>query len=89
MKSTAPMGKLEMMEASFRCFRLGLWSLMPIIGIPIIFRTLTLNLRVETGSGTMWNPASGYLFWGAMLARLALMLNLVIVTTVICFAIGG
>jgi hypothetical protein len=72
MKPQPPMGKIEMIERSMRCFVLGLWGLLPVIGIPMALMSLLQNRRVKLGQGAMWNPAERYLFWGALCARIGL-----------------
>ena len=63
------MPKTEMIERSLRCFVLGLFGLLPVIGIPMAVMSLAEYRRVMRGQGDMWNPAHRYLFWGGMCAR--------------------
>jgi hypothetical protein len=67
-----------MMERSMRCFVLGLWGLLPIIGIPMALRAIVDYRRVTTYQGNMWNPAQRYLRWGGLCARMGLALFVVI-----------
>ena len=69
MKSQPPLTKVELIEYSLRCWALGLWGLLPLIGIPMAVRALILYSRAKQGQGDMWNPAHRYLFWGGMCAR--------------------
>ncbi len=72
MKSYPLLTKIEMIERSMRCFVLGLFSLLPVIGIPMALVSLSNYRRVKRGQGTQWNPAQRYLFWGALCARMGL-----------------
>ena len=73
MKSTPPpLTKVEMIERSLSCFRLGLVGLIPLIGVPFAVRSLQHAHRVKHGQGAVWNPAQRYLFWGALCARMGL-----------------
>ena len=82
MKSQPPLGKIEMIERSMRCFTLGLFGLLPVIGIPMAVMALAHYRRVELGRGAMWNPAQRYLFWGGICARMALALTVIIVPVI-------
>jgi hypothetical protein len=79
MKATQPLTRIEMIEGSLQCFALGLWGLLPVIGIPMAFRSAAQYRRVKRGQGQMWNPAHRYLFWGGVCARLSIALFLVVV----------
>jgi hypothetical protein len=72
MNSSASMAKIEMIERSMSCFMLGLFALLPVIGIPMAVMALAQYRRVKLGQGAMWNPAHRYLFWGVLCARLGL-----------------
>jgi len=78
MKSETPLTKIEMIERSMRCFTLGLFGLIPVIGIPMAVLALVQYRRVRQGRGAMWNPANLYLFWGSQCATVALGLTLII-----------
>ena len=69
MNSSPSMPKTEMIERSLRCFVLGLFGLLPVMGIPMAVMSLAEYRRVMRGQGDMWNPAHRYLFWGGMCAR--------------------
>ena len=73
-----PPPKVEMIESSLRCFRLGLLGLLPVIGIPMAIRSLLLHRRVKRSQTGDWNPAHRYLRWGAICARMGLVLFLFI-----------
>jgi hypothetical protein len=89
MKSLGPLTKVEMIERSMSCFTLGLFGLLPVIGIPMAVMSLAQYRRVKLGRGAMWNPAQRYLFWGGLCARLGLWPILIIVAVfalIQCFA---
>jgi uncharacterized membrane protein len=73
------MSKIEMIERSIKCFELGLWSLLPLIGIPFAVRAFAQARRVKSGQGAMWNPAERYLAAGTQLAAWALALTIGII----------
>ena len=78
MKSQPPLTKVELIEYSLRCWALGLWGLLPLIGIPMAVRALILYSRAKQGQGDMWNPAHRQLFWGGVFARMSLTITIVI-----------
>jgi hypothetical protein len=72
MKARPPLTKIEMIERSMRCFVLGLFGLLPVIGIPMALMALRESSRVKFGQGAMWNPANRYRVWGGFCAGIAL-----------------
>jgi hypothetical protein len=82
MKSRPPLTKIEMIERSMSCFTLGLFGLLPVIGIPMSVMSLAQARRVRRGQGAMWNPAQRYLFWGTLCARAGLWPFLIIAVLV-------
>lgn len=52
--------KIEMINASMKCFIFGLLALLPIIGIPFGIAALILSGRVHSGQKHFWNPARIY-----------------------------
>jgi hypothetical protein len=79
MKPHPPLTKIEMIERSMKCFDLGLFGLLPVIGIPMAVMSLVHYRRVKLGRGAMWNPAERYLFWGSQCALVGLLPILIIV----------
>ena len=72
-----------------RCFVLGLFALLPVIGIPMALMSLSQYRRVKLGRGALWNPAQRYLFWGCLCARMGLwpiLIAAVLIALVVCFA---
>jgi hypothetical protein len=72
MKARPPLTKIEMIERSMRCLVLGLFGLLPVVGIPMALLALRESRRVKFGQGAMWNPANRYRVWGCVCARLGL-----------------
>jgi hypothetical protein len=73
-----PSIRIEMIRRSMRCFVLGLFGLLPIIGLPFAVMVLVENWRLKSRFGAAWNPAGRYLrmgclcaSWGAGLSSLA------------------
>jgi hypothetical protein len=83
MKPRPPLAKIEMIERSMRCFKLGLFGLIPVIGIPMAVMSLVQARRVKLGRGARWNPAQQYLFWGALCARAGLWPILIIAVLIV------
>ena len=78
MNLATEMPKSEMIRRSLRCFALGWWSLIPVVGIftaPLAFADFR---AVVTGKGRRWNAAMWQLAFGAWLAGLGLMITLVV-----------
>lgn len=86
MNPPPPMGKIEMIERSMRCFAFGLAALIPVLGIPFAIVSLNQFHRVKRSQTAMWNPAQRYLFWGAMCARAGLW-PILIAAVVYCAAV--
>ena len=72
--NTAPKVKIEMIELSVLCFLLGVLGLFPVFGIPAALVALRHHGRVLQIRDGHWNPAHHYLYWGAVCARLAVIL---------------
>ena len=86
MNSAAPLIRIEMIQRSLKCFWLGLFSLVPILGIPLFVMALGHNHRVKQIAGGTWNPAHRYQYWGVVFARMAVVLLCLEATSVIaCF----
>lgn len=69
--------KVEIIENSLRCFRLGLLGLMPVIGLPMAVQAIVCYRRVLKDRSGLWNPAHHYWRWGGVCARLGVVLFLV------------
>jgi len=70
MKTPPPLNRAELIDRSLRCFVLGLWSLLPIIGLPIAVLALMQNWRLHRRARGMWNPAERFLWWSWICATL-------------------
>ena len=62
------MNKIKTIELSLRTFRLGVMSLLPVIGLPFGLLALHASRRCRANTLGEWNPAAGYLAWGIRLA---------------------
>lgn len=92
MNATAEMPKSEMLRRSMRCFTLGWWSLIPVLGfVPAILAIVDFR-AVVLGMGRRWNAARMRLLVGVWLAGLGLLFSIVvgaIVTVAILREIAG
>ncbi|HTI98605.1 MAG TPA: hypothetical protein VL527_06845 [Dongiaceae bacterium] len=66
MKPTAS-SRAGLLQASLRCFTLGLFGLIPVFGLPAALLALWQYRRVCRRQEE-WNPASGYLLAGRICA---------------------
>jgi hypothetical protein len=56
----SPAVRIQVIEASLRCFVFGWLSLIPLIGLPFVLLANHAYLQSRAESGLEWNPASGY-----------------------------
>ena len=82
MNPLEPALRIEIIERSEKCFWLGLFSLIPVLGLPLAVMAMTHNRRIRRLDEGQWNPASRYRYWGAVFARLAIALLLIAVTAI-------
>ena len=75
------MNKIQTIELSLRTFRLGVISLVPLIGLPFGVLALHASRRCRATALGEWNPAAGYLAWGIRLACFG------IVVSSLCFLV--
>ena len=73
------MDKVLVIQRSLRCFTLGLFGIIPGLGIPFAIAALANYFHVKGLVGEHWNPAQTYLTWGLATALCGLFLNVVIV----------
>ena len=72
------MPKSEMLRSSMRCFKLGWWSLIPLLGVvPAILALLEFR-AVVVGTGPRWNAARTRLMLGAWLAGVGLVISILL-----------
>lgn len=79
MSALSPMVRIEMIQRSIRCFWVGLFSLLPLVGIPLAVLSLADYLRIRRDRGDGWNPGAYFSYSGALLAGFSLFLHIVIV----------
>jgi hypothetical protein len=60
--------RIELIAGSMRCFALGIFSLLPILGLPIAVLVLAMRWRIGRRARGFWNPAALYLHWGCQCA---------------------
>ena len=65
-----------MIKGSVRCFGLGCFALIPVVGIAPALLTLIQFRHVVALSENSWNVANSYLVWGAVLAGVGLVVSL-------------
>jgi hypothetical protein len=71
MKTASPaMVKLKMMKASTRCLALGLFSLLPLIGVPFALAALWSSFSARRLERQLWNPAKPHRVIGLICASL-------------------
>lgn len=63
MNSPPPMTRIELIHGSVSCFVLGLFSLLPVIGLPFAMVALARGWSIRRRSRGLWNPAERYLKW--------------------------
>lgn len=73
------MDKVRVIEGSLRCFRLGLASLVPVIGLAFAVLAMMEAHRVRKEVGDGWNPVRGRLMLGRVFALAGPLLWLVII----------
>lgn len=62
------MDRIQVIERSLACYTCGWLSFIPLVGIPLAARAMTLYHQVRVEAGQSWNPASRYLACGFLLA---------------------
>jgi hypothetical protein len=69
------MDRVRVINLSLRCFTLGWLALIPFLGMLPAFLAMACFNRTRREAGDEWNPARGYLLWGATLAWCGLALS--------------
>jgi hypothetical protein len=60
--------KIKMMKASIRCLIYGVFSLLPVIGLPFGLAALWISGRVRQQEKHLWNAAKPYRVYGVICA---------------------
>jgi hypothetical protein len=82
MSKPAVMPKSEILRRSMRCFSLGWWSLIPLLGIvPAIVAFMEFR-AVGAGARSRWNAAHVRLLVGVCLAGAGILLTLILGTLI-------
>ena len=75
--------KIAMMESSLRCFRYGLLSFLPVIGLPFALLAMWNAGDARFREKQFWNPAKPYRIWGITCAVLgALVWSFIYIMTI-------
>lgn len=69
------MDRITAIRTSLRSFGCGLVGVLPVVGFLPALYALFSWYRVRRRFGREWNPAAGYLHWGALFALFGLMLT--------------
>lgn len=80
MNLTEDMPKSEMLRRSLRCFALGWWSLVPVLGLIPAALAFADFRAVVLRKGRRWNAARTRLLLGAILAGLGVLLTGIVAT---------
>lgn len=88
MNAPPPLPKSLMIERSLRCFVLGLFGLVPLLGLPCAIRAALESWRVQRHHRGLWNAAQPYLAVGNVLALIGLLLNAVALLLLIAGLMG-
>ena len=70
------MDKVRVIERSLRCFVMGCFSLIPLLGVIPAIVTLVTSHKVRQEARGHWNPAGRHLVFGELLAWIGLGLTL-------------
>jgi purine-cytosine permease-like protein len=81
--SQPAMDKVEAIQCSLRCFTVGLFGLLPLLGIPFAIVALADYFKVRRGFAGQWNPAQRYLTWGVATALCGAFLTIVIAVVLV------
>jgi len=76
MQNPSDMPKSEMIRRSMRCFVLGWWSLVPLVGLVPAMLAFADFRAVVVGMGRRWNAGRTRLLIGAWLAGLGILTTL-------------
>jgi hypothetical protein len=77
------MDKVDAIQCSLRCFTVGLFGLLPLLGIPFAIVALANYFKVRRGFAGQWNPAQRYLRWGITCALGGTFLTVVITVVLV------
>ena len=86
MSATADMSKSEVIRRSMRCYVLGWWSWVPILGFVLAMLAFADFRAVVNGMGRRWNAGRTRLLLGAWLAGIGVLITL-LTGTIITLAI--
>lgn len=71
------MDRVRIIEGSLACFRYGVLSFIPLVGIVPMIRAIRMHRQILAEAGGDWNPADRYLACGYALARAGCLISVV------------
>ena len=72
------MDKVYVIKGSLRCYALGWFALIPLLGIGPAAVAILIYKRVQRETGEEWNPARRQLYCGWILSWLGLLFSTVV-----------
>lgn len=87
MKSAATMSKVDMIQASLRCYVIGCFSLLPLIGLLFGIMAIALSYRLRR-QGFAWNAGEEAIKRGVSNACWGVALSLVEILLIACLALS-
>jgi len=78
MTNLTPLLKSQMLRRSLRCYALGWWSLVPVLGLVPALLAFAEFRAVVLGKGNKWNAARRQLQVGSWLAGAGVFLTLIV-----------
>jgi len=70
--NTDSAAKIRMMKLSLRCLALGLFGLLPLVGVPFALAALWASFAARKHERDFWNPARPQRIFGLICASLGL-----------------
>ncbi len=84
-----PAERIRVIERSLRCFVLGLFGLVPLLGLPAAFIAIHLHARIHNDTGERWNPAGAYSSFGCILSWIGVAVSVVMLGLAVLLALNA